>query len=363
VKDADQLIAGALRDIAAEARAPAPAADAAWRAGRRRRLSALAAGGAAIAGAIALVLALVLPAAAPRPGSSPTTAPVPASPQSPPSRLVSITLSPTTPAGTEVLVRAAQLLRQRAASLRLPSTRAQVSGPDVVLTGPAVDEAQLKAIAAAGVLNLRHVLLYQAYNEGPGAPPNLVYGDASLVNRNTLALFRKLACRPGDSSSWTSQVGYAAAADYDDPGTQVVSCDGSGDKYALDVAKVPGTQIASAAARLSEPSGQWTVAVTLKSAGAAAFGALTAELNAKYYAAADGNPASSDFWLDTVAIVLDGTVITAPEIEQAIPFGMIEIPTSFTRAQAQDFAADLQSGPLPADLRVSAVRTFTRPAG
>jgi preprotein translocase subunit SecD len=360
VKDADQLIADALRDIAAEAGPPRPVADAAWRAGRRRRLTALAAGGAAIAGAIALALALVLPpAAAPRPGASPTAAPGPASPQSPPGRLVSITLTPATPASTQVLARAAHLLGQRAASLHLPSTQAQVSGPDVVLTGPAADQAQLTAIAAAGVLNFRQVLLYQAYNGGPAAPASPVYGDASLVNRDTLELFRKLACEPGDSSTWTNQVGYAAAADYDNPGTQVVSCDSSGNKYALDVAKVPGTQIADAAATQSEPSNQWTVAVRLSSAGAAAFGTLTTELNAKYYAAAGGNPATSDYWLDTVAIVLDGTVINAPEIEQPIPFGMIVIPGNFSRAQAEDLAADLRSGPLPAGFRVSAVSALT----
>jgi hypothetical protein len=58
VRDADQLIAGALRDIAAEAGPPGPVADAAWRAGRRRRLAAPAA---SIAAAIALALAVVLP--------------------------------------------------------------------------------------------------------------------------------------------------------------------------------------------------------------------------------------------------------------------------------------------------------------
>src|SRR6202042_1550954 len=52
VKEADQLIAGALRDIAAEAGLPGPVADAAWRAGRRRRLATLAASAGAAAGAV-----------------------------------------------------------------------------------------------------------------------------------------------------------------------------------------------------------------------------------------------------------------------------------------------------------------------
>lgn len=68
MRDADQLIAGALRDIAAEAGLPGPVADAAWRAGRRRRLAALAA---SIAAAITLALAVVLPlTTAPGPATS-----------------------------------------------------------------------------------------------------------------------------------------------------------------------------------------------------------------------------------------------------------------------------------------------------
>jgi hypothetical protein len=57
------MIADALREIAAQAGAPRPMAEAAWRAGRRRRLAALTAS--AVAGAAAIVAAvLLLPLAA-----------------------------------------------------------------------------------------------------------------------------------------------------------------------------------------------------------------------------------------------------------------------------------------------------------
>jgi preprotein translocase subunit SecD len=52
------MIADALREIAAQAGAPRPMADAAWRDGRRRRLAALAAS--AVAGAAAIVAAVLL---------------------------------------------------------------------------------------------------------------------------------------------------------------------------------------------------------------------------------------------------------------------------------------------------------------
>ena len=344
MRDADQLIAGALRDIAAEAGLPGPVADAAWRAGRRRRLAMLAASAASIAAAIALALTVVLPL---------TAAPGPASPPGPPGRLVSITLSPATPASTDVLAAAAALLGQRAAYLHLPDTQAQVSGPDVVLTGPAADQAQLQALAVAGVLNFRQVLLYQPYR---GA----IYGDVRLVNQNTLALFHELACTPNNTSTWKDQVGYTTADDYDNPSTQIVSCDRSGNKYALDVAKVPGTQISDATAELSTTSNQWEVTLRLNSAGASAFGALTLhQYNTYYRAAQAGN--QDDYWLDTIAVVLDGNVITAPETEGVIPGGNAQITGDFTRVQAEELAAQLQSGALPADFRVSAISTSAPP--
>jgi preprotein translocase subunit SecD len=345
MRDADQLIAGALRDIAAEAGLPGPIADAAWRAGRRRRRARLAASAASIAGAIALAVAIVVPL---------TAAPGPASQPAPPSPVVSITLLPATPASTNVLAGAAQLLRQRAVQLHLPDIQARVFGPDVVLTGPAADQAQLQALAMAGVLNFRQVLLYQPYGDTAGAATT--YGDVHLVNQHTLSLFRKLVCRPGNASTWEGRVGYTAAEDYGNPDTQVVSCDRSGNKYALDVAKVPGAQISRAVAVPSTTSGQWGVTLTLNSTGAAAFTNLTTEQATRYLPGAQaGN--QDDFWLDTIAVVLDGNVIAAPQTASPIPGGVVQVAGNFTRIQAEELAAQLQSGPLPVDFRASAIST------
>jgi len=342
VRETEQLIAGALRDIAAEAGLPRPAADATWRAGRRRRLTTMAASAASIAGAIALALAVVLPL---------TAAPGPASPPGPTARLVWITLSPAKPAKADVLAAAARLLRERAAQLHLPDTQAQVWGPDVVLTGPAADQEQLKTLAMPGVLNFRQVLLYQPYR---GTAP--ARGDASLVNHHTLALFGTLACTPDNTSTWKNQVGYTAAEDYDNPDTQIVSCDSSGNKYALDVAKVPGTQIGNAVAGLSRTSNQWDVTLTLKSAGTTALTNLTAKLVARYLPGA-GAGNQDDYWLDTLAIVLDGNIISAPHIESPIPGGIAQIAGNFTRAQAEELAAQLHNGALPIAFRISAIST------
>jgi preprotein translocase subunit SecD len=177
------------------------------------------------------------------------------------------------------------------------------------------------------------------------------------VNQNTLALFHKLVCTPDNSSTWKDQVGYTTADDYDNPSTQIVSCDRSGNKYALDVARVQGTQISDATTELSTTSNQWEVTLRLNSAGASAFGALTLHQYKTWYRAAQaGN--QDDYWLDTIAVVLDGNVVTAPKTDGPIPGGNAQITGNFTQAQAAELAAQLQSGALPADFRVSAVGTL-----
>src|SRR5262249_30085268 len=80
VSDTDELIADALHDLAAQAVAAPPAADALWRAGqRRRRLSMLVTSAAAGAIVGALVVALTVGGLGPGHRGGPTV-PAPASP-------------------------------------------------------------------------------------------------------------------------------------------------------------------------------------------------------------------------------------------------------------------------------------------
>ncbi len=187
------------------------------------------------------------------------------------------------------------------------------------------------------------------------------FGDPSLVNKETLALFNKVNCKPNDTTQWKKEAGYTNPQAYDDPNAQIVSCDSSGGKYALDVAKVPGTQIATAAAELSTTSNQWEVLVTLKSAGATAFANLTAEQATKYYPSASTN--EDDFWLDTIAVVLDGNVTTAPETNGAIPGGTFQVTGNFTQAQATQLANVLTYGALPLNFTILTANTVSASLG
>ena len=269
-----------------------------------------------------------------------------------PGQLVSITLTPTVADSRGDLAAAARLITQRAARLGLPHTDAVVAGQDVVVTGPKADEGRLEALAVRGVLRMRQVLLEGSASSGAAGP---AAGDPSLVRPEVLKLFGKLECaRSADPSGWKTQVGYTSSADWDMVDQQIVSCDAAaGTEYVLDVAKVQGEEVTSASAQLSAANGQWMVLLHFNSEGTAAFGTLTTELYSKYYTSAAADPNAQA--LDQVAIVMDGNVISAPEIQQPITDGQAQITGSFTRSAAQQLAADLQGGSLPADFRVSSI--------
>jgi len=183
------------------------------------------------------------------------------------------------------------------------------------------------------------------------------------VSKSTIALFNKLVCAPGDTTAWKQQVGYTDAYDYDNPNAQIVACDSSGNKYALYVAKVQGTEISGATAELSTTNNEWEINLTLNGKGSAAFATLTSDLYEKYYTAADGNEESSDYWLDTFAIVLDGNVLSAPEIQSPIAGGDSSITGDFTQASATQLQNQLKYGSLPLNFKILSVQSVSAQLG
>jgi preprotein translocase subunit SecD len=193
------------------------------------------------------------------------------------------------------------------------------------------------------------------------------FGNASLVTqKGVMALFNKLVCKPGDTQKWKAQVGYDQGAPvYNNPGKQVVGCGDNGGvwgKYILDVAKVQGKQVTSASAGLSTTSNQWQVNLTMNGAGAAAFGALTSHLYSTYYTAAQSGDQNAAY-LDQVAVALDGNVVSAPEIQGAIPGGNAQITGSFTQQQATQLQNELKFGALPLSFKPQTVTSVSAQVG
>jgi len=185
-----------------------------------------------------------------------------------------------------------------------------------------------------------------------------VTGDASLVNKATMAKFDKLNCA---DKNWQTKIYGAHSSAWDNPGSQIVACDPQGVKYVLDTSPVIGQEITSASAALNTSS-QWVINFNLNGKGSTAFANLTSSMFSKYYAS--GAPTSV---LDQFAIVLDGKVVSAPDIQGAITGGSGQIsgPTSspFTQAAATKLANVLKYGALPLTFHTQDVSAVTPELG
>jgi len=195
------------------------------------------------------------------------------------------------------------------------------------------------------------------------------FGNPCLVtSQSALALFNnpKLTCAPNDTSAWKTVAGYASTTPYNNPAEQVVACgtNGSGQwgKYLLDVSKVQGTEVTSAAAALSTTSNQWQVNLTLNSKGAAAFSTLTSEMYTKYYSAGQAGDENSAI-LNQLAVALDGNVVSSPQIVGAIPGGNAQITGNFTQAEATQLQNELKYGSVPLDLKPLYVTSVSAQVG
>lgn len=170
-----------------------------------------------------------------------------------------------------------------------------------------------------------------------------VAGDAGKVNKATLALFNKVNCA---DKNWQQKAYGNNSAAWDDTSAQIVSCDNTGVKYVLAAAPVTGQDVTTASAALDNQNSQWVVQFSLNGKGGKAFADLTTSMFDTYFS--NGAPTSV---LDQFAIVLDGSVVSAPDIQQAITGGQSQIsgPTTnpFTQNQATKLANVLKYGALP----------------
>jgi len=102
-------------------------------------------------------------------------------------------------------------------------------------------------------------------------------------------------------------------------------------------APLEGDQVASASPQLDQQSGEVAVSLTLKRDGARAWGQLTEK----------AFPTRK-----SIAIALDGEVVSAPHVQAVMKDGRSQITGNFSATEAQDFANILQVGKLPAKLEI-----------
>jgi preprotein translocase subunit SecD len=167
------------------------------------------------------------------------------------------------------------------------------------------------------------------------------------------AQFDKLNCA---SPNWQQEVDYTKGQ-YDNPHIQIVSCDSAHNKFVLDQAHVVGDMIASAsAAPETNSASAWQVNLNFKGDGTKAFGDLTTTMYDKY--GTSGSP------LDDLAVVLDGSVVSFPSINQdPITGGSARITGNFTQNTATTLANQLSYGALPLSFHQGAVQSVSPELG
>ena len=167
-------------------------------------------------------------------------------------------------------------------------------------------------------------------------------GNAALVGAPVQALFDKLNCA---DPNWQQKIYNGDPTKWDDVNSQTVSCEkinGVWIKYALAKATVVGTMVTAATATLSTTSSSWQVNISFNGAGTTAFGNLTTSMFDSY--GNNGNPTSP---LDQLAVVLDGNIVSSPNVISPSTAGQTMITGSFNEQQATLLANQLSYGHLP----------------
>ncbi len=249
----------------------------------------------------------------------------------------SVTLQPRIGAGetgkvtSEAIDQAVSIIRQRVNSLGVAESEvaSQGSGTNrqIVISVPGESGRRvIELVGQTAELRFRQVLA-----ETSGVPTTATDAAATPpagISPELNALYAALDCTIPENRQGTGT----------DVATDVIlacSTDG-GAKYILAGAEVLGRQVSKATAAVDTTTGgNWFVSLTFNGEGTKAFGDQTARV------------VSLTAPQNQVAIVLDGLVVSAPRINEAIRGGSAQITGNFTQLEAQDLANVLKYGSLP----------------
>lgn len=122
----------------------------------------------------------------------------------------------------------------------------------------------------------------------------------------------------------------------DDGDRPLVACDTSGNKYLLSAAAIEGHDVTSASSGIGQNSIAWQVNLSFNDQGANIFADLSRAM------VSGGSYGGMQF-----AIVLDGTLLSAPTFNGVITGGNAQITGNFTQDSATSLATSLNYGSLP----------------
>ena len=249
----------------------------------------------------------------------------------------SVTLTPRASEGGKVTTgaidQAVGIIRQRVNSLGVAESEVTSQGSGVnrqiVISVPGqTGQRIVQLVGQTAQLRFRQVLA-----EGAATAKSATSGakNATLPNGVTTDINAKFAAL--DCSNVKSLQGGST----DSPADTIVACNRGGtSKYILGPAQVLGSMISKASAAIDQQgSSGWYVLLTFNGEGTTKFGQVTSAIT---------NLTAPQ---NQLAIVLDGLVVSAPRIIQAITGGNAQITGNFTQTDASDLANVLKYGALP----------------
>ena len=282
----------------------------------------------------------------------------------------SVTLQPEGTYDAKALDVALTIIRSRVDSIGVSEPEIIRQGDTVVVNLPGVEDQQraLDIIGRQGQLLLRPVLQAGTVNTGtdttlPGAttvvdstlPAASGPGSSRRVAATTVPPTTSPTTVAATPDSAPSLAEILASQDANDPNATVVLLGKNGDVYSAGPAGASGLVFSNdAAAEIN--NGTWSVVVGLLkgSAGEEIWNALSTRCFNKDETCPTGQ----------IAIVLDGEVISAPVVQQAIfTGGTVQISGSFTEAEARDLAKILEFGAVPVKFSVATVQTVSPTLG
>ena len=295
----------------------------------------------------------------------------------------SVTLTPAgeyEPAAIDVAV---EIIRSRVDSIGVAEPEIIRQGDTVVVNLPGVEDQDraLQIVGAQGQVLLRPVIQSGVLNEtvtdedstqstltpspdttldpspatGPGESRRRSAGsDSTLpISSDDPAPTDDEAVAISTPDTTNEQTGISS--DPSDPNAYVVIQDRDGQAYLVGPAGATG-DVFENDARAEISNGRWVVIVSLRkgAAGEDQWNALTTQCFNRTEVCPTGQ----------IAIVLDGTVVSAPVVQEAVfTGGSVQITGDFTQQEAEDLAKVLEFGAVPVEFEVASVQTVSPTLG
>lgn len=287
----------------------------------------------------------------------------------------SVTLQPEGDFTPSALTQAVDIISQRVNALGVSEPEITRQGNNVVVNLPGVNDQQkaLDIIGRQGELLLRPVLQAGTLNTDtsttiPGTETSVVDttvaategGPGSVRSRGAATTIPASTDTTVPASSDSTVPAVAASnisvsEDTTDPNANAVLLGQNGEAYLVGPAGATGKVFTNNAQAVIN-NGNWTVTVELRKGadGADLWNALTTKCF------------NRDATCPTarIAIALDGKVISAPTVQEAVfTGGNVQISGDFSQSEARDLAKILEFGAVPVKFKVATVQTVSPTLG